>query len=173
MIETMLMQQTEIATKYTKAFLSLGELIVADKPTQVWTILGSCVSIVLYNPRKKVSALCHAQLSERNIFGSLFNNQYTEKAVKDDFRFVGSSINYMLEQMLALGISKNEIVASVYGGANVIAEFTHKIGTENSEVAISELAKIGIRIVKKDVGGTKSRTIYHLSDTGKTDVKIL
>jgi len=174
---TPLSQQIDIQTIYSKAFLSLGELIVADHPTHIWTVLGSCVSVVLYNPRKKVSALCHAQLAESKVLGynayTLENDKHIAKVVKNDFRFVECSINFMLEKLFSMGIDKREIQASVYGGANVIAEFTHKIGSENSAAAIAALNKNDIKIVKKDVGGTKSRTIRHFSDTGETNVRVL
>jgi chemotaxis protein CheD len=170
MSETSLLQN--IQNSYAKAFLSLGELIVAEKPTHVWTILGSCVSVILYNPRKKISALCHAQLSEGKFFGCI-DNKNIVKAVDGDFRFVACSINYMLEKFYALGIQKNEIQASLYGGANVIAEFSHKIGSDNSAAAKSVLQKNGIKIIKEDVGGTQSRTIRHFSDTGITHVRVL
>jgi Chemotaxis protein; stimulates methylation of MCP proteins len=177
MKEATLLQQSKPQTFYPKAFLSLGELIIADKPTHIWTVLGSCVSVILYNPRKKVSALCHAQMAESRVFGILGKvsgkRTYTEKAVEHDFRFVGSSISYMLDQMLALGISRNEIYASVFGGANLIANFSHKIGKENIDAAIYELERNGVRIVKKDVGGIKSRIIRHFSDTGVTKVRTL
>lgn len=171
MDEFSLSQNENVQTAYSKSFLSLGELIIADQPTHIWTVLGSCVSIILYNPRKKISALCHAQLSENKISGST-NKKSTSTVIKEDFRFVACSINFMLEKLYAMGIAKNEIYASVYGGANVIVEFTHKIGSDNSDAAIEVLQKKGIKIVKKDVGGTKSRTIRHFSDTGITQVKV-
>ena len=163
----------EVSTSYSKTFLSIGELIISDKPTQIWTVLGSCVSIVLHNPRKKVSALCHAQLTEKEIFGESGSDLFTKKAVKDDFRYVASSINYMLDKMQSMGINKNEIQASVYGGASIIEKFTYQIGLENANAACSVLEKHGIRVIKKDIGGGKSRTIRHYSDTGITQVRAL
>jgi len=177
MNETSLMPQIAIQTTYSKVFLSLGELFVAEQPTHVWTVLGSCVSVVLYNPRKKISALCHAQLSEDSVFGAKSGNamseQYSLRAIKNDFRYVRCSINYMLEQMLVLGVHKNEIQASIYGGANMIELFTHKIGDKNFKAACNVLEENGIKIIKNDVGGNKSRTIRHFSDTGVTLVRSL
>ena len=162
---------------YSKVFLSLGELIIAEQPTYIWTVLGSCVSVVLYNPRKKVSALCHAQLAEDVVFGNFGSaattGKYTKQVVLNDFRYVGNSINHMLEQMQSLGIKKNEIYASVYGGGNVITQFSRKIGDENFIMAYKVLEKHRIAIVRQDVGGSKSRTIRHFSDIGVTHVRVL
>lgn len=176
MYETTLASQIAIQTTYSKLFLSLGELVVAKEPMQVWTVLGSCVSVVLYNQRLKVSALCHAQLAEEKVFGKIRSTeleQYAQRAVKNDFRYVEHSINYMLEQMQQLGIRKREITASVYGGGNLIELFTYKAGDENLNATYKVLDEHGIAIVKQDVGGNKSRTIRHFTDTGITHVRKL
>lgn len=164
-------------TTYQKVFLSLGELMIVEQPTCVWTVLGSCVSVILYNPRLRISAICHAQLAEIDTFGAFANgrlpSKYADKAVASDFRYVGSSINYMVDQMQLMGIKKHEIFASVYGGGNVITQFTRKIGDENLTMAFEVLAKHNIRIIKQDAGGNKSRSLRHYSDTGLTLVKVL
>lgn len=162
-------------TTHVKKFVSLGELHCSSSPTQFWTVLGSCVSVVLHNPRKRISMVCHAQISQKDTFGKFNDNQqkYVSKACDGDFRFVETAIMHMLEKFYSNGVDKNEIQAGVYGGASVIAEFSHKIGDENVSAALKLLNQQGIRIIEKNVGGEKSRTIRHFSDTGLTQVKIL
>lgn len=176
MYRTTLSSQVSVQTTYSKLFLSIGELVVADKPMQVWTVLGSCVSVVLHNPRLKVSALCHAQLAEEKVFGKVNGTgleQYAQRTVMNDFRYVEHSICYMLEQLQCMGIKKHEITASVYGGANMIELFTFKVGTENLNATYRVLEENGIGIIRQDVGGNKSRTIRHFTDTGVTHVRKL
>ena len=48
-----------------KIFLQPGEVVISTAPQNVWTVLGSCISIVLYSRRLKVSAICHAKLPEQ------------------------------------------------------------------------------------------------------------
>ena len=36
-----------------------GELFVAQEPTLITTILGSCVSVCLFCPKQKIGAMCH------------------------------------------------------------------------------------------------------------------
>jgi chemotaxis protein CheD len=170
---SMVLEGKDICSTYSKKFVSLGELFITNKPTHVWTVLGSCVSVVLHNPRMKVSALCHAQLTEKGIVGETHQKESIGKEANDDYRYIACSIKYMLNQLFAMGIHKNEIYASVYGGASLIAAFSHQVGAENAEAASKVLGQSGIRIVHKDVGGIKSRTIRHFSDTGVTEVKVL
>jgi len=170
MYESTLVIKKEVKENYTKQFVSLGELFIADEPTHIWTVLGSCVSVILRDPRKKISAVCHAQLTEK---GVMDNEAKYQAAEKDDFRYVACAINYMLDQMLSRGIKKNELQASIFGGASVISGFSHRVGEENANAACKVIENLGIRIVEKNIGGGKSRTIRHYTDSGFTHVKVL
>ena len=175
MYQSSLVPVPESTSVYTKKFLTIGEIYLAESPTYIWTVLGSCVSIVLHNPRLKVSALCHAQLAEyvdvenRTLKYSLNGSS----ASKTDFRFVGTSFDYMLDTFLSMGIKKGEIYTSIFCGAHVIPNFTQNIGSDNVNLALSLIQKNGLVLINKDVGGLKSRTIYHHSDTGLTKVRFL
>jgi chemotaxis protein CheD len=170
MDESALLIKKEVKEEYTKQFVSLGELFIADKPTHVWTVLGSCVSVILHDPRKRISAVCHAQLTEKGIVDKDSNYQASEK---DDFRYVACAIHHMVNQMLSRGIKKSEIQASIYGGASIISGFSHRVGEENANAACKVIEKLGIHIIEKNIGGGKSRTIRHFTDSGFTQVKVL
>jgi chemotaxis receptor (MCP) glutamine deamidase CheD len=79
----------------------------------------------------------------------------------------------MIDQLLLMGIRKNEILASIYGGAHVIGRIKQDVGFENANSAIKILQDQGINVIKQDVGGNKSRTIRYYSDSGITNVKYL
>ncbi len=59
------------ADTYNKRFnLQIGDIFyIAEEPTIIWTILGSCVAVVFYNKRLKISAICHAQLPGEKLQG--------------------------------------------------------------------------------------------------------
>jgi chemotaxis protein CheD len=167
---------TETKTVYFKKFLSIGGVFFTDKPTHIWTILGPCVSVILHSPERKISAMCHAQLVEKEFLSKQYfglgSNQYTTTTKNIDFRYVVCSVNYMIEQFIMMGIQKNKIQASIYGGAHLISDLVHNIGSENVNIACEFLKNQGVSIIKKDVGGEKSRVIRHYSDTGITHVKV-
>jgi chemotaxis protein CheD len=177
MYENTLLVPSKTQTTYVKKFISLGELYISDSPTHFWTVLGSCVSVVLHNPRKMISAVCHAQLAEKGVLGKRHTVQspgrYVEKATAGDYRFVGCAIDHMVSCFMQQGIMKKEIIASIYGGASIVSEFTYHIGEENVRAALLSLEGHGIKITEKNMGGGKSRLIRHFSDTGTTHVKIL
>jgi chemotaxis protein CheD len=174
MYNNLLLKDCGINEDYEKKFLSIGEVIIATEPSYIWTVLGSCVSVILYSSRKKVSAICHAQMVEKEfsikIAKSEFNN--IKSAIKDDFRFLGCAVNYMINELLLMGIRKTDIVASIYGGGRIIKNM-QDVGLENAESAVKILQDQGVHIIRKDIAGNKTRTIRYYSDTGITHVKLL
>jgi chemotaxis protein CheD len=177
MQDSNLLTETETQDTYVKQFLSIGEVIIAPNPAYIWTVLGSCVSVILFSPHRKISAICHAQLVEKEFQVDVHNQSeswaYKPNSTQNDFRYLACSVYYMIDQLLKLGIRKHEIVASIYGGAHVIGKIKQNIGSENADSAHKILEDQGIRVVKKDVGGNKSRTIRFFSDTGVINVKYL
>ena len=168
-------EQPERKTNYIERFLLIGQLHISIEPTCVWTVLGSCVSVVLYCPRKKISAICHSQLAEKKEYNHKCSDTCPapchKAPVDSEFRYVTCAVGYMMERFLSMGISKNEIKASIYGGSNMLPNIPYDIGGENILVAYKMLSKYGVKVVKHDTGGKKGRTINHYSDTGITIVK--
>jgi chemotaxis protein CheD len=158
---------------YSKTFLSIGSLLIAEKPMHIWTVLGPCISVILYSPGKKTSAICHAQLVEKEFLNNNCVNQELlclNDKKNFDFRYVVCSIKYMIESLLISGLKKTDIYASIYGGSQN-SDSLYSIGLENINIAVALLQEYRIKIIKTDVGGNKSRVIRHYSDTGITDVK--
>jgi len=176
MYNSLLMKDSEVNPSYEKKFLSIGEVIIATEPTYIWTVLGSCVSVILFSLRKKVSAICHAQLVEKEFSIKAIPDSefHTPKSaiLKNDYRYLGRAVNHMIDELLSLGIHKNELVASIYGGGRII-ENMQDIGLENAESAVKILQENKLHIVNKDIAGDKTRTIRYYSDTGITHVKLL
>jgi chemotaxis protein CheD len=176
MNEVVKFHSIENSLQYPEKFLLIGQLHVSVQPTYVWTVLGSCVSVILYSPRKRISGICHAQLAEKK---TAHNNKCSDVCPKpchrepsdSEFRYVTCSVNYMMEQLLKLGAVKSEIQASVYGGSTMLTGSPYDIGGENLRIAYKMIENYGLRVVNFDTGGTKGRSIRHFSDTGITLVK--
>jgi len=45
-------------------YLKPGELFITDKPFFVKTVLDSCLTITMFSPRARLSAICHAVLND-------------------------------------------------------------------------------------------------------------
>lgn len=132
-----------------KHYLFPGKLAAFKEETQISTLLGSCVSVALFDPETKIGGLNHYLLPE------LGPNDMGNP------RYGSSAISMLIEEMVRLGASESRLQAKVYGGGNVIAVSTmgESIGRRNIEVAEQLLRERGIRIIEKNVGGESGRTL--------------
>ena len=153
-----------------------GQLIISHNGEIIWTLLGSCLSIVFYNPRKQISAVCHAQLPSENSKLSCANScpEPCGMDEKEDFKYVTCSFKHMLKSFYEMGIKNHEINVGLYGGAHMLnlnASFP-RVGDKNISMAKKLLRNNNMIIHKEDLGGNQSRTITHFSDTGITLLRI-
>lgn len=157
--------------------LGLGEVFLAKDPTAIKTILGSCVAVIFHVPRLRISALCHAVMPEQHADGrcreSCPHPCDQKPAREGDMRYVTCCIRKMLNDLARLHVDNAEIVTTLVGGANVLAVLDPRwsVADRNVAVAKATLAKLGITIRYKDVGGNLGRSIEHLSDLNRTTVR--
>ena len=160
-------------TEYEYVCLYGGELFIAETPTIVRTVLGSCLAIVFYHRASGFSAICHAQLPEnirgtRKCSDSCPKPCYNEASGENPFKFVSCSIRYLVDYCARKGILLCEIDVKLFGGANILVSSPIKtVGEMNIEVAEKMLSSYRLQIVSKHVGGDKGCTLYFYSDTGE------
>ncbi len=165
------------AIKRARITLGLGEVIVASKPSIVRTVLGSCVAAILHVPRLRISALCHAQMPERHGDGrcrdSCPHPCFLEAPATNDRKYVTCCVRHMLHELRRRRVRNDEIVVTLVGGANVLANIDPRwsVASRNVEVAEAMLAQTGIVIAYADTGGTRGRVIEHVSDLNHTKVR--
>ncbi len=138
-------------------FLRAGQIFTSAEPAVVTTIVGSCVSVCLWDNVTGAGGVNHYLLPFAGGSGHADHGRFSELAIPR-----------LIREMLSLGSWKQDLVAKVFGGANVIAAIQcHKnhVGTRNSEMAFSILAAEGIPVLARDVGGTRGRkVIFHTND---------
>ena len=162
--------------KTNKLYLNPGQLVIAENTKIVWTLLGSCISIIFHNQEKKISAVSHAQLpyEKSNLSCKSTCPKPCGKDEKDEFKYVTCSFKYMLEEFHNRGIKNKDIEVSLFGGSSM---FRHerdmfKIGEMNINKAKELIRQHKLKIVDENTGGNSSRTLTHYSDTGITDLKV-
>ena len=158
--------------------LGIGCVLTARHPHRVRTILGSCVAVILYVPRLRLSTLCHAQSPEPRNEGrcreACPHPCRAQASVTNEFRYVTCCISAMLTDLSRLGCRKDELVATVVGGANVVKEIQpdRSVSGENVRIALEILGRERIRVARTDVGGNRGRTIVHLTDSNELDIQL-
>lgn len=146
-------------------YLSPGELYIADRPSIISTLLGSCVSICLYTEFFKVGAMCHCLLPHSFV---------SPKSMDQPFSYVDLAVKYMLLEMDKINIPKEKIVSKIFGGANMFKDvYSSKptIGEQNIEAAGNILRSYQIPIEKESIGGYGGRKFFFHTGTGEVLLK--
>ena len=146
---------------YSKKFIHVGEIFVGAKPTEISTVLGSCISVCLYDKVEQVGGMNHYLVP-------LWNDNGLQSP-----KYGNISIPKLIDNMLNIGCEKYNLEAKIFGGANVIdvSQEEMMIGRKNILIAKEILRDYNIKISAQDIGGTRGRKILMRSDTGKIFLK--
>ncbi len=127
-----------------------GDVACAERGDQMETLLGSCVAIVLTDPRHTIAVMCHFVHSCTATDARATDCQYAEVA-----------LSTMYGLLYDRGINPLLCVAYVYGGGNMFSKIYQAphVGESNLRWALAALAEDGIKVLVEDVGGTCYRRV--------------
>lgn len=147
----------------SKLYLYPGQLLVTKDAMEITTILGSCVSVCLFDSIRRIAGMNHFLLP--------VNDKYTT----DIEKYGDTSLKLMLDKILSMGSKKSEIVAKVFGGGEVLTyeNSNFNIGKKNIEVALDFISDHKIKIISRAVGGTWGAKIVFNTITGIVTHKYL
>ncbi|MCI4626654.1 MAG: chemotaxis protein CheD [Candidatus Magnetoovum sp. WYHC-5] len=139
-------------------FLYPGNIFAEGEDSVITTILGSCVSVCLWDPVLKVGGMNHYLLPLWNGDG-LPSPKYGNIAIPK-----------LIDKLLYYGCNVKSLRAKTFGGAAVIERTTTSgllnVGERNIFICRDMLEEAGIPIVASDLGGTNGRKIIFQTDTG-------
>jgi chemotaxis protein CheD len=144
-------------------FLMSGNIFVHEDPYIITTVLGSCVSVCLWDSLTKIGGINHYMLPFWNGEG-LASPKYGSIAIPK-----------MVDKMVELGSAKRNLRAKIFGGGEVlrITNAVMNIGERNVFLAQDMLERENIPVVGSDVGGKTGRKIIYDIRTGSVYVKKL
>lgn len=148
---------------YVQKFIHVGEIHIGARPTEISTILGSCIAVCLFDNIQCISGMNHYLVP-------LWNGNGLQSP-----KYGNISIPRLIESMVNVGCDVKNMEAKIFGGGNVI-DVTHvdlMIGRKNILIAKEILREYAIPIVAQDVGGERGRRIMMRSDTGKIFLKYI
>jgi chemotaxis protein CheD len=153
-------------------FLKAGEMHITAQPKLVVTLLGSCLSITMFNRRTKLGGICHSILPrcERR-------TQCVEDC-QEAFKYVDCSILKMVRLFERHKVKRNEIEVKCFGGSKMFSRHSQvpgsiSIGNQNIQTAKRIILSEGLSILAIDVGGLQGRKIFFYTDTGEVYLKRL
>jgi chemotaxis protein CheD len=141
-------------------FLHAGQVFATAEPTEIVTILGSCVSVCLYDAGRGVGGANHFMLPGT--------------ATTPSPRYATNAVDLLVAQLVALGARRNRLEAKLFGGASMLklgTESNGDLGMRNVEAARLKLAEERIAIVCEDTGGNRGRKLIFSTADGTVLVK--
>lgn len=126
--------------------------------------LGSCVAVILHDPRERIGGLVHA----------LLPSPACARDGNPAAKFVTTGIPALLGHMESAGAVRARIDARLVGGASLfralLASGALSVGDRNVEAARRTLAELRIPIHGSDVAGEYGRSVRFTAADGRVTV---
>jgi chemotaxis protein CheD len=140
-----------------QAYLLPGQLHASAEACQIKTILGSCVSICLWDKRLGAGGMNHFLLpaSREGQPGSL--------------RFADVATEMLLERLRDLGCRPPHVQAKIFGGAAIFQDqdrYAASLGARNVAAALYLMKKARIPVIAQETGGAQGRKVIFNTDDG-------
>ena len=141
-----------LASRQTAQAIELlpGHVALGLAGDQLKTLLGSCVSVILTDPRRTVGTMCHIVHVGQPNAANARNTAYGEVAMQT-----------MFDQLIGVAIPPQRCHAYVYGGGNMFPQMfsTTHVGAKNADWVLDYLYDHDIHVVEHDVGGATYRKV--------------
>ncbi len=148
-------QNGQIVDNY---FLEPGYILTTSKPTVISTVLGTSVSVCIYDRKRKVGGMNHFQLP------------YVSRKHQATARYGNVAAITLIRMMVRGGSKIKNLEAQILGGAHSREDSGENIGRKNISIARRVLARERIPVVSEDIGGEKGRKIVFDTGTNETVV---
>jgi chemotaxis protein CheD len=142
-----------------------GEFYVTSKSDEVLvTVLGSCVSACIRDPRKGIGGMNHFMLPKGHSGG--WNGE------AHSTRFGNFAMEKLVNELIKAGCSRDSLEIKVFGGGNV-TDARNAIGTDNARFVLRYLEAEGLSVAATDLGGQLPRRIHYFPTIGKVVRRLL
>ncbi len=138
--------------------LKPGFIYLADKPVSISTVIGSSVSVCLFDKKQKIGGMNHFQFPE------------TADREKSTAIYGNVATLALIRMMLSNGAKNSHIEAQIFGGAYNPDVSNMNVGINNIRTARRILNSRQISIVSEDVGGQLGRKIIFNTSTSEIAV---
>lgn len=144
---------TYLESPVREIHLNPGDLWFGGGAVRLRTVLGSCISVTLWHPLKRIGGMCHFMLPGRGRGG---HDELSGKYADEAF--------LLFDREMALTKTRpGDYQAKIFGGGNMFPNSSvhaqGDVGLRNLEVARQLLAERGIEVAVQHVGGAGHRKL--------------
>jgi chemotaxis protein CheD len=136
--------------------ISPGEYLSTSEDFIISTVLGSCVSVCIFDKYRKMGGMNHFMLVEGKALETTGDMLRYE-------RYGSYAMESLLNDFIRSGSKKEHLEAKVFGGSrmlNLKSKDYLDIGSQNVRYALTFLKNETIPVLAKDTGGTRHRRLY-------------
>lgn len=153
-------------------YLNMGEIVLADKPATITTVLGSCVAVTLFDRTSGLGAMCHG------VMPACESAAKCTSACEKRGHYVECSVVAMARWFRSRCGVRAGVEARVFGGAEIFLSAERlwgilSVGPRNIEAAKRALSNYAFSVSSMIVGGRAGRRIYFDTRSGEVTVQQL
>lgn len=127
--------------------------------------LGSCIAVIIYDPKAKVGGMLHYMLPESSLD--------LEKAKLNPTMFADTGIAMLFRQSYQYGAKKENIIVKAVGGAQILDQNgIFNIGKRNYLAMRKIFWRNNVLVAAEHVGGMVNRTVRLQMQTGRVILKV-
>lgn len=156
------------ATGQIVAKLLPGDFYVTEQDEVLDTVLGSCVSACIRNPRLGIGGMNHFMLPRP----SGHDNDTWGSVAGRATRYGSASMEQLINRILGAGGHRRDLEVKIFGGGRVLSSLID-VGNHNVEFVREFLRNEGLSVASEDVGDTCPRHVQYFPKTGRVRVKHL
>jgi chemotaxis protein CheD len=148
-----------------EVFVRVAECAVERDGLLITLGLGSCVAIMLHDPKVGLGGMAHVLLPSK----SLSRDQ--DKPGK----FPETAVPFLVQRLVAAGADRQRLVAKLAGGASMFAALmtpgSVQMGERNIVASRNALRAAGIPVTAEAVGGQAGRTVRFTVNDGRAEIR--
>jgi chemotaxis protein CheD len=146
-----------------------GEFFVTRHDEVISTILGSCISACIRDPKLRVGGMNHFMLPEDKSGGK---SSWLDGDSGLSTRYGSFAMESLLNELMKLGAERGRLEVKLFGGGRILSSMTD-VGARNIEFARGFLRLEGFRIAAEDLGENCPRHVDYFPHTGRVMMKRL
>ena len=145
-----------------------GGYCVTDRNMVLATVLGSCVSACIRDPKMGIGGMNHFMLPESA------STDTASDPLAASARYGVHAMELLLNELSKAGAHRSALEAKVFGGGAVVAGMTSSdVGHRNATVVLDFLRIEGIAVAAQDLEDIYPRKLHYFPRSGRVMVKKL
>jgi len=144
--------------------INIGSVKVSKDPVVFDTVLGSCISVCMYDPECNVGGMNHFMLPKAADLNNPLSTRYGVHAME-----------LLINNLIKIGGVRSRFIVKVFGGGHVlnVPDSNNSVPTMNINFVGKFLATENIKVITSDLGGNHPKRVLFIPLTGKVYLKRL